>query len=78
MPNLGAIFGGTIMEHKCVNEERLRKLEQQEAIMGVKIDNLIKELDSLTTTLKVFIWTMIPASMTAIGFLITYWVKIEK
>jgi hypothetical protein len=30
--------------HECKNEERLRKLEQQEAVMGVKIENLIEKL----------------------------------
>ena len=65
------------MEHKCIctNEERLRKLEMAEAVMGTKIDNLIIQLNKLTSTLKALVWLAIPTIMGIMGFLVTYWVK---
>lgn len=61
--------------HECKNEERLIKLEISEAVMGTKLENLIKELDKLTSMLKSFILVMIPVILTSVAFLITYWVK---
>jgi hypothetical protein len=63
------------MAHMCNNEERLRKLEHSEAIMGTKIESLTKELEKLTTALMRLVWVMIPTIVAAFGFLTVYWVK---
>jgi dynactin complex subunit len=63
------------MEHKCINEERLRKLEHSEAIMGTKIESLTKELEKLTSALRSLVWVMIPTILGAFGFLVAQYVK---
>jgi len=61
--------------HECKNEERLRKLENTEAIMSVKLENLIDEMKSLVVMLKGCMATFIFTMLGITGFLITYWVK---
>jgi len=60
---------------ECKNDVRIRRLEHQEAIMGIKIESLIKQLDELTNTLKTLVWLMIPTILGVLGFLIMYWIK---
>lgn len=62
-------------EHVCKNEARIRQLETNEAVMGVKIDNLINELNKLTNTLKSLLYLGIPIALTVIGYLFKEWVK---
>ncbi|MEY2669731.1 MAG: hypothetical protein RLZZ577_47 [Bacteroidota bacterium] len=57
------------MSHECKQEQRLQYLERQEAKMGEKLDNLIKQLDSLTSTLNRLVWTLIPIAVGAFGYL---------
>lgn len=54
------------MIHTCTQDERIRKLEQNEAIMGVKIENLISTMNNLLSWIKALVITSIPA----MGFLI--------
>jgi hypothetical protein len=62
--------GYTMGEHKCINEERLRKLEVEGGIMNTRIDNLIKSLDSLTGWVKALVIGLIPTLVGAFGWLI--------
>ena len=47
--------------HEC----RIQKLEQNDAIMGIKIENLVETMDNLLGWIKILVVSMIPA----IGFL---------
>lgn len=59
----------------CRNEERIRELERNEAVMGVRLETLITQLNGLTNTLKTLIWIMIPSILGIFGFLFVNWVK---
>lgn len=61
--------------HQCMQEARIQDLERQDAIMGVKIDNLITELNRLTNTLKSLIYISVPGIFAVFAFLFVEWVK---
>ena len=56
--------------HNCKQEERINRLECQEAVMGVEIKNLISKLDDLTSWIKALVITIIPVILTSIGYLL--------
>ena len=62
------------MPHECKQEERIRKLERNEAVVSTEVKNLIKKLDDLTGWIKALVMVSIPLLATALGFLIMKWV----
>ncbi len=63
------------MEHKCINEIRIRTLEIHEASTGTEIKNLIKKMDSLANWIKALMIMFGTAGLTAFGYLVVEWVK---
>lgn len=63
------------MVHTCKNEERLRRLETQEAVMGVKLESLIKQLAELTTWIKYLIGLFSTITVSSLAYLIVKWVE---
>jgi hypothetical protein len=63
------------MPHECKQEQRLQQLERQEAVMGVRMEDLINRLGELTTWIKFLICTLLTTGLTAFGYLIVKWVE---
>ena len=64
------------MAHTCINEQRIRDLERQEAVMGIKIDNLVTTMNSLMWWIKALVRAMIPIIASGIGVL--FWEVFKK
>jgi hypothetical protein len=58
------------MPHECINEERLRNLERDGAVMSNEIQNLIKSLNSLTGWVKALVIALVPSLIGVFGWLI--------
>ena len=61
--------------HECKQEQRLQQLERQEAVMGVRMEDLINRLGELTTWIKFLICTLLTSGLAALGYLIVKWVE---
>jgi hypothetical protein len=63
------------MNHECIQGQRITALETQEAIMGIKLDNLIDALKTLNNRLMVFSTIVLSGMIGALGYLIIKWVE---
>lgn len=63
------------MSHECKQEQRIQTLERQEAVMGVRMDNLINKLQALTLWIKWLICTFATSGLAAFGYLFVKWVE---
>jgi hypothetical protein len=61
--------------HSCTQEVRISNLEAKGAVADTNISHLVKRLDSLTSVLYTISVLLGGSLVTALGFLITYWVK---
>jgi hypothetical protein len=55
--------------HECRQEIRIAKIEADMSGQNKDIQNLIKRLDSLTRGLWALVLTLIPATLSLLGFL---------
>ena len=60
----------------CQNEERLRKIELEGAIMSTQLTSLVKSLDKLSSRIFSLVLALIPTILSVVGFLI--WQVIQK
>lgn len=63
------------MGQPCTQEVRISALETNTAVATNEIKHLVKKLDGLTNVLYSISILLGGALVTAVGFLITYWVK---
>jgi hypothetical protein len=61
--------------HICKQEARLTLLEQQVAVANNDIRHLVEKLKGLTNILTTLSFLIAGSLMTALGYLITYWVR---
>ena len=67
----GIIMALTVVESRVQNlEGRVGDLEVASACTTINIDNLIKRLDSISGWLKALVITLVPCTLSAVGFLI--------
>lgn len=62
-------------KHFCKQEDRLTGLENKSNQINIDVNKLLVRFDSLIGVLKVVGVLIGGATLTALGFLITYWVK---
>jgi glycine/serine hydroxymethyltransferase len=62
-------------EHTCKQEVRLTNLENKNHETNIDVNKLLVRFDSLIGVLKVVGVLLGGSTITAMGFLITYWVK---
>ncbi len=60
---------------ECLCWEKVIKLEGMNHDMGLKLDNLIKELNNLVDILKKLAFMLLSMGVAALGYLIVFWVK---
>ena len=59
----------------CVQEERIRALEQNDLSNSKDIKHLISRMDKLVSILLKILYTLVPLVFMLFAFLISYWVK---
>lgn len=63
------------MTHTCTNEARLTTMEQKLTLADTNIKHLVERLDSLTKVLTTIAMLICSCMLTALGYLITFWVQ---
>ena len=63
------------MSHVCSQEARIAAIESKTAVADNDIKHLITRIDGLTSVLYSISILLGGSLVTAMGFLITYWVK---
>ena len=61
--------------HTCIQKDRITTLETKSNETNVDVNKLLVRFDSLIGVLKVVGVLLGGSTITAMGFLITYWVK---
>lgn len=59
----------------CVQEARIRRLENSDIDKSKDIKHLINRMDKLVSILLKILYTLIPLVCLLFAFLISYWVK---
>ena len=63
------------MAHTCTNEARLSTVEQKLTLADTNIAHLVTRLDNLTKVLTTIALLIGSCMLTALGYLITFWVQ---
>lgn len=59
----------------CIQEKRIRDLEQNDLSNSKDIKHLISRMDKLVSILLKILYTLVPLVCLLFAFLISYWVK---